>query len=261
MRSLIKVGQVMAAVTRTVRINGVPFDFSDPKFVAYSKARTQADRTLLWSNRDLTSKQAAYGFPLAGSFATYLFSGVGLAGPSTGSVLVAAGEKVIITAPGSGDATIISQLLLKPKADAFGTYYVAASGPDGFLAGGVPIGDPEYTPAAGVEIVGFSSGTPGADAKLVRPEDTFDESITEGQTVTAPKTSIGSQVAAATITPGAGTITAGNHRFKIVNVRKADAWTNRLIEFEMKIVDTETGRSFIWPTFGTEEIEFTEAIA
>lgn len=257
MRTLLKVGTVGAYVTRTRRIDGTAFDFSDAKWKVYASAADRNGPTVIYTDRDITSIQSTYGLPLGGVVCIPNWSGAGLPGASTGAVVVAGGDKVTVTAAASADATVIEQWLFQTKADG-AIWYLVGIGPDGWLAAGIAIGDPALVPAAGVWIAGLSAGTPGADAVLTEVAPTVDESITEGATAVVAAPAITSAVAAAI---GTGTLDAGNHEWKLVNVRKSDSWSARIVAFETTFYDSTTGRRITLPAGEPDEIQYLEQVA
>jgi hypothetical protein len=265
-RTALKVGDLASVPTRTIREDDAVFDFSDPKWQAFGSARDPVDvaggtglPVTLYFERELTAYQTLYGNPGGGVFALPTFSGRGLEGASSGVVAVGAGQVVTVVLPSETvDTSVIRQALYMSKVGTSSPLYLVAEGPNGFAGGsGFPVGDPTYVPGVGEVVVGLAAGTPAADSVLTQETPAFDQSQTEGETANVVKPTITSA------TPGGsgGTIDAGNHEFVALNIRRSDGYIARVVEFEMILIDSETGRPVIRPTDGTEELAWTNRIS
>lgn len=253
MRYSVKAGDTGPCVTK-----GVGVDFST-NYTVLASAEDQAAAVSYYHRRDITAFQVApEGDPANGLAVVPIFTGQGSPGDQAAPNTTGAGDIITVTFAAGPVGTVKQFLYMSKTTDPTGDRFLVASGPDGFAAGGIAIGDPNLSPAAGVVVVGLAAGTPGADAVLIQAEPTVDQSIVNGATATIGSIATTSEIVSS---PGDGTLDVGDHQFAVVNARAPESSVAGVeLWFELILIDDTTGYEKTYPNSGRDVIVFEDDV-
>lgn len=242
----VKRGDTAVDLLYTVKVAGVAFDHSDPKWLVQWSMRLDADPTVQVQHkeRDVTAHSKTNGDPSIGEVSLPLWDGRTTTS-GTQANLTVADQSIDGTAdvdiPIDPDSEVDTQELYMTRAgeESIGPFFKVASGVNGFADGTpVRINISDVNLALGLNIHSDDQSATNANSALPTPQ------------TPAP-------VLAGV---GAGNLDDGVHGFAVVSKRETDVDTAALFQLEIILFDQTTGRPVTFPEKGFELLDVTEDI-